>query len=397
MNERSLDLLLFLDKTQKQQFNRAGYHTLEDLVKENPEVLCKKVFCSEGQQQHEDIVYVCKKIIEYSKIIIEREPTPKKTVSDITNKFFEKIKDDDWIDWMNLLSYLSVDLFRAYDSGYMDLNDSNVFLINTGDNIDFLTKRAMLLPTKPSISFQSKEIIQIDHYNGCDIETGEKGEYQFFCHLPETDFGTDWFWSVKPLLESGLLQYIPNIVIDKELYDGTRKVIDTCYTIRTKECTISGKEQHLNDIGIQSLDIEIPYIDDIPLSLFSEISANKSDALEQFRMFFIRNINNIDFSKMNEKLDFELTMKGELYKIGDAIIREGRKIKRKSVFNGIATAMVCGATLYIFKEQQDLVKCLLGISGGSGLLKFISDISDYYIQKVDIENNDCWFLWLLKK
>ncbi len=187
-------------------------------------------------------------------------------------------------------------------------------------------------------------------------------------------------------------------MVDKELYDGTRKIIDERYTIKTKECTASPRESYLNDIGIKSLQIEIPYIDDIPLSLFSEISYNETDALRSFRSFFSKNIRAIDFSKISEIVDFEESMKEEVGKIQNKILREQKKVARKHFINVFGTSVALLVTLIVFNDQQELIECLAGLGSiGLGLKKFISDSTDYFVQKVDAEDNACWYLWLLNE
>lgn len=326
--------------------------------------------------------------------------TKNKSVYELTQNFFKKRDLDKWsnLDKKIALDLLSVELFRAYDTGVTNFNDVNLFLINTNDDIDSLTKKSIFLPVSPTISFQNnKSIVQIDHQYGYDIETGESGEYQFFCHLPNHKKSSDWFWSVKPLLKAGLIQYIPNIVVDKVLNDGTRKIIDQKYTIKTKEYTLSPKQYYLKNLGIKSLQIDIPFINDIPLSLLSQISYDETDSFNRFKTFFAKNINSIDFNKTKEIVDFEFSLKEEVNKINRNILNEKNKIERKHIMNFIGTTSAIAITLMIFDDQQKLIECIMGLSSmGCGLKKFISDSTSYLVQKSNFENNDCWYLWLIK-
>lgn len=324
----------------------------------------------------------------------------KKSILELTQDFFEKsdLEKGSVIDKQIALDLLSLRLFQAYDIGVANFNDANLYIINTNDDIDLLTKKSIFLPVSPTISFQNdKSIVQIDHQQGYDIETGETCEYQFFCHLPNREKSSDWFWSVQPLLKSGIIQYIPNIVIDEELSNGRRKIIDQKYTIKTKEYTVSSKQDYLRKLGINSMQIDIPYINDIPLSLLSEISYDETDSFNRFKSFFAKNINSIDFSKTKEIVDFELSLKEEADRIGRNILSEQNKIERKHIMNFIGTMTAIAITLIIFDDQQKLIECIMGLgSMGCGLKKFISDSSDYLIQKANLKNNDCWYLWLIK-
>ena len=396
MEKRSLNSIPLLSRLDIEYLTKAGFSTIESLQLSTPELLLNKMspFSKDGYYSLDR----CRAIINLARGINDFR---KKSPFELTNEFFQN-KWDDLSDFSkeDPLCSLSLHLFQNYDTGLANFDDTNIFPIDTSDDIDFLTKRAIFLPSVPTLTFQNnKSIIQIDHQYGYDYKNRESGEYQFFCHLPEQEEASEWFWAVKPLLQTGIIQYVPNIVIYKELVDGTVKVVNDKYTIQTNKFTASTKKERLNELGIDSLKISIPVVDDIPLSLLSEITYNETDSFNNFRTFFSKSINGINFNNDKEVIDFELYLEERINKIHSFIRGEQKKLKLKSITNLIETVTMISATLLIFKEQQQLFDYLFGIKAGAlglGIKRLITDSTSYFVKKVDIEGDECWYLWLLK-
>ncbi len=179
MASTNLKSIPFFSDDWVKQLNEAGYFTTDSLQNETAEQLIKKL--SFRNKSNNFTLDICKMIIDFSKRTMEEYP--KQNAFEITSNFFDENDLQDWSEFekKSALEFLSLELFQNYDAGIADFDNSNIFLINTSDNIDLLTKKSIFLPTIPTISFQNNNsIIQIDHQQGYDIETGEEGEYQFF-------------------------------------------------------------------------------------------------------------------------------------------------------------------------------------------------------------------------
>jgi hypothetical protein len=292
-------------------------------------------------------------------------------------------------------------MLHAYEYDIAEYNNKNILLIDTTKDIELSTKKALFLPTSTAISFESKTAVSmIHHHDGSDsdIYTGEPGgTLEYYCPLlKKGEDGVHWFQKVKPMLYNGLLEYIPNISVFYEKHDGTTEWIKD-YVIRTSEGSLDVGTETIEDAKIDQrcLNIDIPFLYNIPLLDFSEIAVEYGDSFEASRLFFQKNINNIDFGKTREKIDFELSLQDNVRKINNAISTEFVKLE-KNIMMGLLTTTLT-VSLYVFDNSQALINCLLGIGGGAGLVKFFSDAYDYQIERHIISNNECYFLWLLKE
>lgn len=365
------------------ELSRAGFSTISSLKNITPEDLSNRMspYCNDGFYSIER----CEYLIQAANNI---ENNRKKTIREITEQFFGETNIDSWDEYekKHALNFFSLYLTRFYNSGYANFDESNLFLINTDDNIASLTKRALFLPTVPTISFQNDHFGQVLYHHG---------NYEYLCHLPDENKSFEWFWSIKPFLQSGVLQYIPNIDVEKD--NGKTNRLYENYTISTNECTISEKEKHYQTSGINSLEISIPYFDDIPFRLFCEIANEHTDAVKRFRTFFSKNINGINFNRINEVTDFEMALKEQVDNIGLAISRERQKLMRKYVADVAGTSAAVGATLLLFKNQNSIIDCIAQLGGiGVGIKKIVDDYKNFLDQKSLIKENECWFLWILK-
>lgn len=346
----------------------------------------------------ENSIEILKTFIKVKK---ERKEIKKKTAFDMVREYISKNEhNDSKLDIDLDIVNLSVEMLHAYEYDIAEYNNKNLLLIDTSKDVELATKKALFLPSSTAISFASNTVSMIHHHDGSDpdIYTGEPGgTLEYYCPLlKKGEDGVHWFSKVKPLLYNGLLEYIPNITVFEEKHDGTCARIDD-YVVRTSEGSLDISTEEINDTKIdpRCLSIDIPFLHNIPLLDFSEIAVEHGDSFEAFRLFFQKNINNIDFEKVREKTDFELSLQDSVRKINNAISTEFGKLE-KNVMIGLLTTTIA-VSLYVFNNSQELINSLLGIGGGAGLVKFFSDAYDYQIERHNISNSDCYFLWILKK
>ena len=323
-----------------------------------------------------------------------------KTISVIVKETLDNVDKEE-----NPLHVLSKNLFLEMKSRSISYDKTNIIVVNENDDIDRVAKIATLMPSTTTITFETEKATDIGlvyddfhHWNSGEVCAQERG----FCHIPRF-CEKNWVYEIAPLLESGLLQYYPNMFTETRfiyLYtfplDGKYKDndIDNQFLINTDTCTITNNDKEYTELAQKALEIEIPYIHDVSLKNYSEVAIYNKETLNNFKLFFNKELRKIDFSKIGEKAEFELELKNKLFQIGQKSQKELLKFVNKMVIGTLTTIV---ASLFIFQEIQELLKVIYGISGGGGIFLLASAAMDYIIQKIDFEGQNCYFLWLFRK
>ncbi len=284
-------------------------------------------------------------------------------------------------------------LLNAETDGRIDYKQSNFFIAQETDNMDRITKLATLLPTKLTITNTCRYIKQITH--GCfyNDEVLDYVDYEIYGFLPSGDFRS-WLNGALPLLNAGIISYYPNTVTYLQYPDGSEKA-EKKYTIENIEtCAFSGQITN-NEYNLSRVaELEIPYIYDISLSDYGKISVENMGALKNFRTFFAKCITGIDFQKKGEVADFQYELSRNVKNIE---VMYKKEIMKLSGGLAIGTLATVAASLMIFRDFGALCETILGVAGGGGILQACNNIFAYQVEKVTIKNEDCYFLWLLRK
>lgn len=284
-------------------------------------------------------------------------------------------------------------LISAEKWGVISYEQSNFFIAQETDDMDRITKLATMLPTKLTLTNTRSIVTQIDH--GVEYNKKIKGhvEWESYGFFPSGDFRS-WFQGALPLLNAGIINYYPNTV-DFIIYPDGKEEKDISSTVSIADtCVWSGqiknKEYQLSKIST----LEIPYLYDVSLSDFGEISVENVDILKNFRQFFAKTITEIDFQKEKEVAEFQYDLSRNVRNIETAYKKEALKLAGSLTLGTLATV---GASLFLFYDLNALYGTILGIAEGGGVVQAIQNIFAYQIEKVTLKNEDCYFLWLLHR
>lgn len=284
-------------------------------------------------------------------------------------------------------------LLEAERTGKISYKQSNFYIAQENENMDRITKLATLLPTKLTITNTCRIVSQIDHGVYRDARIGDSVEWERYCFLPSGDFRS-WFRGALPLLNAGVISYYPNTV-DFLIYPDGKEEKDKAFTVEaTDTCACSGQIKNKDYQLAKIAELEIPYLYDVPLSDFGKISIENMDALNCFRRFFAKNITGIDFQKENEIAGFQYELSRNVKDIETAYKKESLKLAGSLALGTLATV---GASLFLFHDFNALYGTILGVAEGGGILQAFQNIFAYQIEKVTLKNEDCYFLWLLRK
>lgn len=284
-------------------------------------------------------------------------------------------------------------LISAETWGTISYEQSNFFIAQKTDDMDRITKLATILPTKLTLTNTCSIVDQIDHGIEWNKELQRFVEWERCAFFPSGDF-CSWFQGALPLLNAGIISYYPNTV-DFILYPDGKEEKDTSCTVSVADtCAWSGQIKN-NKYQLSKIStLEIPYLYDVSLSNFGEISVENMDILKNFRQFFAKSVTEIDFQKEKEIAEFQYDLSRNVRNIETAYKREALKLAGSLTLGTLATV---GASLFLFHDFNALYGTILGVAEGGGVVQAIQNIFAYQIEKVALKNEDCYFLWLLHK
>lgn len=287
-----------------------------------------------------------------------------------------------------------LDLYLAASRGSINYDDANFYVLRPNSNVEKIIKLSTLMPTTITLTNLNPQVSQIDHYvyfnSTKEINDPKHGlcEYEVYCHIPSDGL----FTSCSRLFTEGLISYYPNTAFYITYPDGTVEVSKR-NTIELSGATVDGMPILSNgDTLHEILSLEIPCIDGISLKDYEKIVYSHIDELHRFKQFFAKELHSIDFSKIQEKRDFEYELRKSIDDLISFQKKESYKLG-KNIAVGVATTII--ASLFVINDIEALLKTLSGLSGGYGVLKLVSSIFDYKINTVDIKGKDVYFLWLL--
>ncbi len=315
-------------------------------------------------------------------------------VKDVIKK---SISDHQAISKREPLRDLSIcyDLYEAINDGVLDYDNSNFFVLNKSSDVNRAIKLSTLMPSTITLTNLNDIVVQIDHgitydLNHCKTPDGNFfSEYEVLCHEPPKGLITN----CPDLFTEGIIQYYPNTAYYYLHPDGTTE-FSMKNTIETPTGTIDTNSSNIANLMASSISLDIPYIYDVSIDDYGKIALNNADALFSFRKFFGKNICNIDWSSLNEKLDFEYELRKGIDDLTRYYKKESLKLGKSLVVGTLTTVLT---SLFVFTDYSELLKCISGVSGGAGLIKFVSSIFDYHIEKAQIKGSEYYFLWLLRK
>ena len=294
---------------------------------------------------------------------------------DVNNSIRDAINNKD----INDPAYFCYKLYADYLNKKIRYDNANFYVLSSNSDIERIAKVATLMPSTITFTNYDRIVTQIDHGLG----------YEVYCHLPCKKLLED----CRSLFLEGIIQYYPNIEYYIFNPDGTEGFIKKIAVEDPSGIIeITQGDCHANMLDC-ALSLDIPYIHDISISDYSDIVIGNADSLHNFRRLFKKEILKIDFSNKAELADFEYTLHSEVNKLGEQYKKDCSLFRKSLVVGTLATI---ATSLMVFSDMESLLKCVMGVTGGTGLLKLIDSVYDFHIQKTSINSNDYYFLWIIK-
>lgn len=293
-----------------------------------------------------------------------------------------------------LLTFFSKLIHTAYRQGYIDYNNSNMYITNPFSNMSSIVKLSTIFPEPLAFTFGGCPSYVIDKEFDIDwyVHDGSHPityEYEVYCHLPQFNY-PKWFKDSLPLMSNGLLKYYPNIYYEKfDLHGSTIEEYNRFQTSKITWNTYNDIDSLVNKI----LTIDIPYFYDVSLEDYTKIACENSDELKMFQKFFSKEIVKLNFENSGELLDFEYELNKNVRDISNLYKTDCQKFIKGLALGTLSTVAL---VIYAFKSVDELTQSIIGTGGAVGIIPTISNLFDFKITKNQYKNNDCYFLWLLK-
>lgn len=319
---------------------------------------------------------------------------PRIEVKDIIKKSISEHEAENKRQPLRELS-ICYDLYEAFNSGILNYDNSNFYVLHGSSDIDRAIKLSTIMPSTITLTNLNNVVVQIDHGvvvdpNHYDRSSGSfLSEYEVLCHEPSKGLISN----CPNLFTEGIIEYYPNTAYYFMHPDGTTE-LSKKNTIEAPQGIIDVDPANTANLMAAAISLDIPYIYDVPIEDYEKIVLDNADSLFAFRKFFGKNISKIDWAKPSEQLDFEYELKKGIDDLTTRYKRESLKLKKSLVVGTLTTVLT---SLFVFNDYAELLKCISGLSGGAGLIKLVSSVYDYRIEKAQIDNNDFYFLWLLHK
>lgn len=235
-------------------------------------------------------------------------------------------------------------LFNAANNGVIDYDNSNFCVLGEKDSLDKAIRIASLMPTTLTLTNINSCITEIDNRVICNRD-GKFEDCAVYCHVPENDF-TRIFLDASDLFINGIVKYYPNTI---EIIGTDEEIVDERYLIRSpKGCVIKDEKEAMLSYS-NMLNVNIPFVYDIPLDLFSKITLEHTEKLNNFREFFKKETLRLDFEKKNEKTSFEYELLDRTKEIEKLYESSVSKLRRKLVTSIVITTIT--SVLFLLIHQ----------------------------------------------
>lgn len=142
--------------------------------------------------------------------------------------------------------------------------------------------------------------------------------------------------------------------------------------------------------------IDIPYIENVPFKVLSEILKDEGEALSSFRKLFIRTIEDIQDSDDKESIKTKLKyikrnlFEDELDKV-EQLCKKVSKMKTLSSLGAVVTTAVIGISAYFGLDIASIIMA----GGGTGLTT-ANELYKHYVDRQEMKNNPMYLLWKIK-
>lgn len=150
-------------------------------------------------------------------------------------------------------------------------------------------------------------------------------------------------------------------------------------------------------IGMDILEnIKIPYIENVSISVLSEIMKDEGEALTSFRKEFHRAIEDLRDLRDAESIKREIRnikrslFEDELDKV-EQLCKKVAKMKTLSTMGAVVTSGIIGISAYFGLDIASII-----LAGGGTGIATANEYYRHYTDKQDLKNNPMYLLWKIK-
>jgi len=322
-------------------------------------------------------------------------------------------------DFYSKNKYTFLDSERDVKSSFSPCKSVSILARDTP--LEVLSRRIPLIANTSIFTHYNEERHLFNDSEGGSGSFGQSYTYwKDYIRCPDLIELGSWIKDCKPLLTSGYMFYVPDILswqLDDDNYCDSQSVrekeISRDYVIDLivdNRQVVEGLNSKKNDIELFQekriksalvkpvLKIDFPCIEEVSLRTFSKITLDESEALNKFRDFLRCNL--LDLRKSESKESYY----DEIMKIS-MNIREGvrsldsdfKLIQKKSAFQS-AGATLASVTAILVAVNSAAFGFLPGLVGaGGGLLALGKTLEEYLAGKHQSIQSPYYYLWLFSK
>jgi len=297
----------------------------------------------------------------------------------------------------------------------------NVSMLNANSSMEFITKRTLLISETSILTHSEGDQRQFDFFFSEGHASGwSDDELTYYLKCSDLESVGIWLKACKPLLVSGKIFYMPNIIVNqiRELdYPGVfsrteyvqKPLQDYVLNVAkdNKKLIQEGTSKEIETFRFQPkavskfihplMETEIPFIDNVGLETFSKISVDETEALDSFRSYLRTKFIDLEAAEGSEQQERELTKIS--FEIQDGIKKlqsDFKSLSRKTAFQatGATIALTTAILVAVNANMFGKIPELLGVSGGVfGVAKMFND---FFGEKSDLKESPYYYLWLFK-
>lgn len=285
-------------------------------------------------------------------------------------------------------------------------NKSNIAIATANSNLDFISKRTMLISDFPIIGF-SGDTFEKFEYAQPQFDAYDYGHgYRYESNCPDLYQLGDWLRACRPLLNEGILTYLPTIRITHEAWwsagIGEQNISENLIfdaSINNRNVSFLKELDLKKSRLIKTIaELEIPVIDNVSTYDWASVTTDEYSVFLRFKELITSKLLDIIAKENSFQYGLEIEKAGlSISKEFGLLTQDLKRHKIKSTICniggiiGLITATLIAVDVKIFENADKII-------GTTGTL---ANLLNYYNQfnelKVKKDSSEYLYLFLLNK
>lgn len=276
----------------------------------------------------------------------------------------------------------------------------NISLLTAGSDLDFLTKRSLLLAHTTLFGHSLETEKKVFKRTGTTYV-----DHTCYAYCPDPAKIGKWIKSCKLLIENGELIYVPHLEEHLEEWangfpsysdvEGSNYVYDALIQSRSVVQRTMGTKLKYDFIR-SIVTIDLPFIDDVGLDEISKITLDERQSVESFRDFIRENFLELIDKEGDEH--YEQGLERIAIKIRQgvrALNSDIRNLSSKSALQatGATIGTAVASLVAIDSTIFNTITTIAGTSGG--LMVLLNTINDHLSKKRQFRDNPFYYFWII--